>query len=122
MAHSARQVIAADSADSTRAQPTPVPTAQPISAAPTAGMVQTTASTVTVTLFAAARDAAGVSEVVLPAGPVDDVLDALLAASPPALARVLPICSLMVDGQKVSGGQLLSSGAVLHVLPPFAGG
>ncbi|HQZ86642.1 MAG TPA: MoaD/ThiS family protein [Actinomycetota bacterium] len=81
-----------------------------------------TGDTVTVTLFAAARDAAGFREIELPAGSVNDVLGALLAASPPALARVLPVCSLLADGHRVSGTPTLTAGTVLHVLPPFAGG
>jgi molybdopterin converting factor small subunit len=78
--------------------------------------------TVTVALFAAARDAAGFGEIVLPAGSVADVLAALRAAGPPSLSRVLPVCSLMADGQRVSGEHTLIAGTVLHVLPPFAGG
>ena len=78
--------------------------------------------TVTVTLFAAARDAAGFREIELPAGSVDEVHAAQLAASPPALARVLPVCSLLADGQRISGTPILTAGTVLHMLPPFAGG
>lgn len=80
-----------------------------------------------VTLFAAARDAAGFREIALPAGSVAEVLGALLAASPPALAGVLPACSLLTDGHRIpspakAADWPLRAGATLHVLPPFAGG
>ena len=82
------------------------------------------ATDVQVHLFAAARAAAGVSEVTVDADSLAQVLERLVEQSP-ALAEVLPRCSYLVDGiaAKPSGGQSgLSDGCRIDVLPPFAGG
>ena len=78
---------------------------------------------VEVHLFAAARAAAeGAS--VLTAGPgrLGEVLAAAVAQAP-ALAQVLPRCSVLIDG--VAGHDedvAVMPGARIDVLPPFAGG
>lgn len=73
-------------------------------------------------LFAAARETAGVSEVVLPAETVGDVLDAL-AAGFPGLDRILTACSVLVDGTRTTDRSLrLPGDTVVDVLPPYAGG
>ncbi|CAB4344947.1 MAG: hypothetical protein F2839_07380 [Actinobacteria bacterium] len=78
--------------------------------------------TVSVRLFAAARSAAGVSQTQCNPGTLAQVLEQL-AIEFPAVSRVLPQCSFLVDevSCKDTSAQL-KSGAVLDVLPPFAGG
>lgn len=75
--------------------------------------------------FAAALDAAGTeSETIsLPApGTVAD-FQASVAAAHPALASVLPQCTLLVDGAAATApDQDITSAATVDVLPPFAGG
>jgi sulfur-carrier protein len=78
---------------------------------------------VTIRYWAGARAAAGLTEETLSA----DTLGALLAevGGRPALAKVLPACSLLLDGQVVRRDDpslRLPDGAVVDVLPPFAGG
>jgi sulfur-carrier protein len=78
------------------------------------------AGKVTVRFWAGARRAAGVAEQPL-AAPDLATLRQLLAARP-ALAPIMRVASLLVDGQSVDGNVQLSDGAVVDVLPPFAGG
>ncbi len=82
--------------------------------------------TVTVRWFAAAGEAAGRPEESLE---VDGATTtrALLAravdAHGPGLARVLPACSVLVDGQlDEHRTRVLTPGVTVDVLPPFAGG
>ena len=79
---------------------------------------------VTIRLFAAARAAAGASEVELPTGTVAEVLAALLERSPKDLARVLPHCAVVAAGSRFdhASSVVLPPGTLLDVLPPFAGG
>lgn len=77
-----------------------------------------------VRLFAAAKSAAGTSEVELEAGTIATI-SAALVAQYPALAAVLPACSFLIDG--LQAGQepsrtRVEAGSVVDVLPPFAGG
>ncbi len=77
---------------------------------------------VTVRYWAGARAAAGVDgETVATPGTVG-ALVAMLTASRPGLAAVLPVCSVLVDGLAASGEDPLPPRAVVEVLPPFAGG
>jgi molybdopterin converting factor small subunit len=81
----------------------------------------------TVRYFAGARAAAGVeSEVLaLPSGSstVDDVVRELADRHGPALEKVLAAASFLLDEVAVrSRDARLDDGAVLDVLPPFAGG
>jgi molybdopterin synthase sulfur carrier subunit len=85
------------------------------------------APTVTVRYWAAARAAAGTAEDAVPAGTLDAVLDAARARHADArFARVLAVCSLLVDGHPVGRRRPeqvpVDAGAVVEVLPPFAGG
>ena len=82
------------------------------------------AGSVTFRLFAAARAAAGAAEVVVPSGPADQVVAALLADHPSRLADVVAISSLVVDGARIDAHSTepLAAGSVVDVLPPFAGG
>ena len=78
---------------------------------------------VTVRYWAGARAAAGRSEERLPVGTVGELLRRINAD--PGLSRVVPACSLLVDGvgvRREDGDRLLPAGAVVDVLPPFAGG
>jgi molybdopterin converting factor small subunit len=78
---------------------------------------------VTVRYWAGARAAAGRAEEVVEARTVGELLSTIGAS--PALARVLSASSLLVDGAAVrrdDGERALAAGAVVDVLPPFAGG
>ena len=76
--------------------------------------------------FAGARAASGKAEesILLPAGStVQDAVAQLQARHGAALSRVLAASSFLVDGVAVRDRAiLLSDGAGLDVLPPFAGG
>lgn len=74
--------------------------------------------------FAAARAAAGVSEETVPVPDDATVADvaALLAARHPGLDRVLTRCSFLLDEVAVRDVDAPATGAMLDVLPPFAGG
>lgn len=80
---------------------------------------------VTVRYWAGARAAAGVDDERLDAGSVAELV-AALAARTPALAPVLALSSLLVDGLVVREAardvNALREGQVVEVLPPFAGG
>ncbi|MBL7497697.1 MoaD/ThiS family protein [Frankia sp. CNm7] len=81
---------------------------------------------VTVRYWAAARDAAGLTEERLPA----DTLAAAIAAASDRhgekLAEVLSLCSFLVDdepaGRRDPAAVALRPGSVVEALPPFAGG
>ena len=77
-----------------------------------------------VTYYAGAADAAGTDATRLEAGDLTaDELRARLGAGNAKLARVLQVCSLLVDGVPVrDGASLVPSAARVDVLPPFAGG
>jgi sulfur-carrier protein len=82
----------------------------------------------TVRYFAGARAAAGLTseELTLPPGAwtVDDVLHELSERHGPELTKVLAACSFLLDEVCVRSrnAAVPSSGSVLDVLPPFAGG
>lgn len=76
---------------------------------------------VRVRFWAGARAAAGVEEVTVAAGRVRDVT-AAVARSVPGVVAILPLCSLLVDGRRVSLDDEALPGSVVEVLPPFAGG
>ena len=82
-------------------------------------------TTVTVRYFAGAAAAAGTGEerVELPAGAtVAGLVEHLARAHGPALARVLPAASFLVDAVAGPADRLLRDGGTVDVLPPFAGG
>ena len=85
-------------------------------------------ATVTVRYWAAAKQAAGVAEEVLTAGTLAELLAAVLARHPaaPALEGVLARSSFLIDGEQAGSrppeSVTLREGAVVEVLPPFAGG
>jgi molybdopterin synthase sulfur carrier subunit len=84
-------------------------------------------ATVTLRYWAAAKDAAGVAEQTVTADTLALALAAAGAADVRARLRsVLQRSSFLIDGQPVgrraAESVLLSDGAVIEVLPPFAGG
>lgn len=81
---------------------------------------------VTVRVFAAAAHAAGFDEVPVAGGSLAQVLDAVTerAADPARFAQVLAQCSVLVDGlvSDPDAEMHVPAGAMVDVLPPFAGG
>lgn len=81
--------------------------------------------TVLLRYWAAARAAAGVDTEAIPVAAdgaeVGPLLEAALARHPD-LAPILPVASVLVDGRAAHRGSLVAQGAVVEVLPPFAGG
>jgi len=71
---------------------------------------------VTVRLFAAAREAAGAEVLEVAAGPLS------LPDLGPRFERVLAMSTLLCDGVRITPGDQVADGAVVDVLPPFAGG
>lgn len=81
----------------------------------------------TVRYFAAARAAAGVETetLALPGdtATVEDVLRELARRHGPDLEKVVAACSFLLDEVAVRSRETpVAAGAVLDVLPPFAGG
>jgi len=81
------------------------------------------ASTVTVRYFAGARAASGVDTETRDAETLDQLVSQIVAAHGERLEWVLTACSFLVDGTTTRDRTLvLAPGAVVDVLPPFAGG
>lgn len=80
----------------------------------------------TIRYWAAAKAAAGVPEEPFAEGLLADVLAAAVARHGEPLAHVVRRSSFLVDGAPVGTrdhrGVALADGAVVEVLPPFAGG
>ncbi len=76
---------------------------------------------VTIRYFAAARAAAGESTATARAGSLKELVG-VVSADRPELARVLGICTFMVDGERVELDTRLADGSLVDALPPFAGG
>jgi molybdopterin synthase sulfur carrier subunit len=80
-------------------------------------------NTVTVRYFAGARAASGVDSEIRDAGTLDQLVGQLVDAHGEKLERVLTACSFLVDGTTTRDrASVLAAGAVVDVLPPFAGG
>ena len=80
-------------------------------------------NTVTVRYFAGARAAVGVDTETRDAGSLEELVGQLVDAHGERLERVLTACSFLVDGTTTRDRALvLAPGAVVDVLPPFAGG
>jgi sulfur-carrier protein len=78
---------------------------------------------VTVRYFAGARAAVGVDTETRDAGSLQELVGQLVDAHGERLERVLTACSFLVDGTTTRDRTLLlAPGAVVDVLPPFAGG
>ena len=78
---------------------------------------------VTVRYFAGARAAVGVDTETRDAGSLDELVGQIVEEHGEKLERVLTACSFLVDGTSTRDRALrLGPGAVVDVLPPFAGG
>jgi sulfur-carrier protein len=78
---------------------------------------------VTVRYFAGARAASGVDTETRTAGTLEELVGQIVATHGEKLERVLTACSFLVDGTTARNRALvLQPGAVVDVLPPFAGG
>jgi molybdopterin synthase sulfur carrier subunit len=78
---------------------------------------------ITVRYFAGARAAAGVDTESRDAGTLDELVGQIVGEHGEKLERVLTACSFLVDGTSTRDRALvLGPGAVVDVLPPFAGG
>jgi sulfur-carrier protein len=88
--------------------------------------VVTDRAEVTLRYWAAARDAAGVTEERLVAGTLAAAIAAATSLHGPRLAEVLERCSFLVDdepaGRRDPAVVPLRQGSVVEALPPFAGG
>lgn len=76
----------------------------------------------TLRFWAAAKAAAGVAEEPCEGATLGEVLAAARAGHGAELARVLERSSFLVDGVRAGPDTELGEGAVVEVLPPFAGG
>ncbi len=77
---------------------------------------------VAVRYWAGARAAAGVDQdEVAGCTTVGDAVQAVVALHP-SLATVVTVSTLLLDGRVARGDSPLARGAVVEVLPPFAGG
>lgn len=87
-------------------------------------MAEHAGPTVRVRFFAGARAAAGTPQTDAPVHAGDRVGDVLarLEADRPALARVVPACSFLLDGVSARADSPVGAAAELDVLPPFSGG
>lgn len=82
-------------------------------------------SEVTIRYWAAAKDAAGVPEETVAAATLGEALNVAVAnrASDARLRNVLKRSSFLVNGTRVRAEETpLEDGAVIEILPPFAGG
>ncbi|MEO6884915.1 MAG: MoaD/ThiS family protein [Jatrophihabitantaceae bacterium] len=75
---------------------------------------------ITVRFWAGAQRAAGHESETIAADSLADLREILAAR--PALTAICAAASLLVDGQQASENTVLHAGAVVDVLPPFAGG
>ena len=76
---------------------------------------------VTIRYFAAARAAAGESTATADAASIRELI-ATVSTDRPELARVLNICTFLLDGERADPATPLHPGAQIDALPPFAGG
>jgi molybdopterin synthase sulfur carrier subunit len=81
---------------------------------------------ITVRYWAAARSAAGCESDEVSGETLADVIAASGALHGGGLAMLLDICAYLIDGKPAKRAEadriFLTSGAVIEVLPPFAGG
>jgi sulfur-carrier protein len=81
---------------------------------------------VTLRYWAAARSAAGCESEQFSAATLADVISAAGSGHGPGLTMLLDICSYLIDGRPAKRTDAarteLADGAVIEVLPPFAGG
>lgn len=81
---------------------------------------------ITVRYWAAARSAAGCEQETLSGATLADVIAIAGERHGQGLAMLLDICAYLIDGKpakRAEAAQIpLTAGAVIEVLPPFAGG
>lgn len=79
---------------------------------------------VTIRLFAAAREAAGTSSEDAEAATVAELCAGLVHRHGSSFARVLDVSTVLVAGdrERPDSQRQLPDGAVVDILPPFAGG
>ena len=77
---------------------------------------------VTVRYWAGARAAAGVDEDAFVDCPTVASATAAIVARHPTLEPIVAVSTVLLDGRVVTPQTALVPGAVLEVLPPFAGG
>jgi molybdopterin synthase sulfur carrier subunit len=78
------------------------------------------AAEVNVRFWAGAQRAAGHAQETMSATTLGELRASLGAR--PELARVCAVASYLVDGAQTNDATVLTAGAVVDVLPPFAGG
>ncbi len=76
---------------------------------------------VTVRYWAGARAAAGTEQDVVNGSTVGDAVAAVTVLHP-AIEAIAAVSTLLLDGRAVTRETVVADGAVLEVLPPFAGG
>ena len=79
-------------------------------------------STVTLRLFAGAREAAGTGRQSFEASSVGDVLAQAMQSFGPDFERVLVTSRVWLNGEAAEGDQLVADGDEVAVLPPVSGG
>ncbi|TAN25651.1 MAG: MoaD/ThiS family protein [Actinomycetota bacterium] len=77
---------------------------------------------VTVKLFAGAREAAGTSSIQVEADSVQEALDAVTETHGDALARMISISKIWLNGEPAEPDSIVSSSDEIAVLPPVSGG
>lgn len=80
------------------------------------------AGRVTVRYYAGARAAAGIVEEFAAPGPVTALRAELTARHAGSFSAVLAACTLRCEGLTLAQDASVPPGAVVEVLPPFAGG
>lgn len=81
---------------------------------------------VTVRMFAAMREAAGVAATEIDAGHLGAILDEVAARFGPDARRVIGVCAVVVDGQRLDADAdadvEVPDGSEVALLPPVSGG
>lgn len=77
---------------------------------------------VTVKFFAGAREAAGASSMVVEANSVQEAINAVVSLHGDALARMISISKIWLNGEPAERGTLVSPEDEIAVLPPVSGG
>jgi molybdopterin converting factor small subunit len=73
-------------------------------------------------LFAAAREAAGTADDVVPGGTLDEVLAEAVRRFGTDFARVLPTCKVWINGEEAARDARVGERDEVAVLPPVSGG
>ena len=76
----------------------------------------------TIRLFAGAREAAGTDHDTIEGDTVSAVLDGAVARYGEGFAALLGSCKVWVNGEPAEGGDPVSEGDEVAVLPPVSGG